>query len=83
MSDLPDALDSETVVTIEAVVYDRYPELVQPYLDAVAAARRVVAGQPILECTEHHQLTFGTKPCRYGMDGGTECVFVDRLLVEP
>ena len=39
MSDLSEALEGEVVLGIEAVIYDTHPNLVQLYLDAVAAAR--------------------------------------------
>jgi hypothetical protein len=41
LKDVQDALNAGTVLIIEAVIYDRYPELVQPYLDTVDAARLV------------------------------------------
>ena len=44
MNDLQDALSDAVVlniaVVLESVVYDRYADLVQPYLDTVKAARK-------------------------------------------
>ncbi len=47
MSELQDALHENTVLNIEAAIYDKHSDLVQPYLDTVKAARR--AANPDME----------------------------------
>jgi hypothetical protein len=48
MSELQDAIDRETVLNIEAAINYYHPELVQPYLDTVEAARLVANAQQFM-----------------------------------
>ncbi len=82
MTALTDALADDTVLNIEAVIYDRDPRLVQPYLDVVAAARRVADAPEVLYCSNHHQL--GNELwCSHGRIWDKDCRMVRRLLVDP
>lgn len=66
MSDLSEALEHEVVLGIEAVIYDTHPNLVQLYLDAVAAARSYLA---LVEKVEAGAEVWVVTPCSHGCNG--------------
>ena len=54
VEEVKNALAWNTSLNIEAVLYDKEPSLVQPYLDVVAAARLFVdAAEPDLEAADN------------------------------